>query len=45
MQFNYNCNMKAHTTKIVGQGLTYDDVLVIPSDSEILPREGSIQSK
>lgn len=45
MQFNYNCNMKAHTTKIVGQGLTYDDVLLIPAYSEVLPREVSIQSK
>lgn len=45
MQFNYNCNMKAHTAKIVGQGLTYDDVLLIPAYSEILPREVSIQSK
>lgn len=45
MQFNYNCNMKAHTTKIVGQGLTYDDVLLIPAYSEILPREVSIQSR
>ncbi len=45
MQFNYNCNMKAHTTKIVGQGLTYDDVLLIPAYSEVLPREVNIQSK
>ncbi|WCM41811.1 IMP dehydrogenase [Flavobacterium sp. CBA20B-1] len=37
--------MKAHTTKIVGQGLTYDDVLLIPAYSEILPREVSIQSR
>lgn len=37
--------MKAHTNKIVGQGLTYDDVLLIPAYSEILPREVSIQSK
>ena len=37
--------MKAHTTKIVGEGLTYDDVLLIPNYSEILPREVSIQSK
>lgn len=37
--------MKAHTTKIVGQGLTYDDVLLIPAYSEVLPREVSIQSK
>lgn len=38
-------HMKAHTTKIVGLGLTYDDVLLIPSYSEVLPREVNIQSK
>ena len=37
--------MKAHTTKIVGEGLTYDDVLLIPNYSEILPREVNIQSR
>lgn len=37
--------MKAHTTKIIGEGLTYDDVLLVPNYSEILPREVSIQSK
>lgn len=37
--------MNAHTTKIVGEGLTYDDVLLIPSYSEVLPREVNIQSK
>jgi IMP dehydrogenase len=37
--------MKAHTTKIIGEGLTYDDVLLIPNYSEILPREVSIKSK
>ncbi|MDO5636739.1 MAG: IMP dehydrogenase [Myroides sp.] len=37
--------MNAHTTKIVGQGLTYDDVLLIPAYSEVLPREVSIQTK
>lgn len=37
--------MKEHTTKIIGQGLTYDDVLLVPNYSEILPREVSIQSK
>jgi len=36
--------MKAHTTKIIGEGLTYDDVLLIPNYSEILPREVSIKS-
>lgn len=37
--------MREHTTKIIGQGLTYDDVLLVPNYSEILPREVSIQSK
>lgn len=37
--------MKAHSTKIVGEGLTYDDVLLIPNYSEILPRDVSIKSK
>lgn len=31
--------------KIVGEGLTYDDVLLIPAYSEILPREVSTESK
>ena len=37
--------MKAHNSKIIGEGLTYDDVLLIPNYSEILPREVNIQSK
>lgn len=37
--------MKAHTTKIIGEGLTYDDVLLVPNYSEVLPREVSIKSK
>jgi IMP dehydrogenase len=37
--------MNAHLSKIVGEGLTYDDVLLIPAYSEILPREVSIKSK
>lgn len=37
--------MTSHQNKIVGQGLTYDDVLLVPAYSEILPREVSIQSK
>ena len=37
--------MEAHLSKIVGEGLTYDDVLLIPAFSEILPREVNIQSK
>lgn len=30
--------------KIVGEGLTYDDVLLIPAYSEILPRDVSLES-
>lgn len=37
--------MTAHESKIVGEGLTYDDVLLVPAFSEILPREVSIQTK
>jgi len=37
--------MKAHESKIVGEGLTYDDVLLVPAFSEILPREVSIKTK
>ncbi|MEW5677330.1 IMP dehydrogenase [Flavobacterium enshiense] len=37
--------MNAHSTKIVGEGLTYDDVLLVPNYSEILPREVSIKTK
>jgi IMP dehydrogenase len=35
--------MNAHLSKIVGEGLTYDDVLLIPAYSEILPRDVSIK--
>ncbi|TRZ42762.1 IMP dehydrogenase [Robertkochia solimangrovi] len=37
--------MKAHDSKLVGEGLTYDDVLLVPNFSEVLPREVNIQSK
>ncbi|MDX1363119.1 IMP dehydrogenase [Arenibacter latericius] len=37
--------MKAHLDKIVGEGLTYDDVLLVPAFSEVLPREVNIQTK
>lgn len=40
-----NCNMKAHDSKIIGEGLTYDDVLLVPNYSNVLPREVSIQSR
>ncbi|MDB2612531.1 IMP dehydrogenase [Flavobacteriaceae bacterium] len=37
--------MIAHQNKIVGEGLTYDDVLLVPAYSETLPREVSIKTK
>ena len=37
--------MIAHNSKIIGEGLTYDDVLLVPNYSDVLPREVSIQSK
>ncbi|SHG40605.1 IMP dehydrogenase [Winogradskyella jejuensis] len=45
MQLSYNCDMTAHNNKILGEGLTYDDVLLVPAYSEVLPREVNIQSK
>ena len=37
--------MIAHDSKFTGEGLTYDDVLLVPAYSEVLPREVSIQTK
>ncbi|NNF18554.1 MAG: IMP dehydrogenase [Flavobacteriaceae bacterium] len=37
--------MEAHLHKILGEGLTYDDVLLVPAFSDVLPREVSIQSR
>ena len=37
--------MEAHLQKIVGEGLTYDDVLLVPAYSQVLPREVNIQTK
>ncbi len=37
--------MQTNDTKFVGKGLTYDDVLLVPAYSEVLPREVNIQSK
>ncbi len=36
--------MKLDPNKFVAEGLTYDDVLLLPSYSEVLPREVSTQS-
>jgi len=37
--------MQVHHDKILGEGLTYDDVLLVPAYSEVLPRKVNIQSK
>lgn len=37
--------MISYSNKFVGEGLTYDDVLLIPAFSEVLPREVNIQAK
>ncbi len=39
-----NC-MQSHDSKISAEGLTYDDVLLIPSYSEVLPREVCIKTR
>ena len=45
MQLKFLIAMQAHIQKILGEGLTYDDVLLVPAYSEILPREVNIQTK
>ena len=37
--------MSFDTEKIIGEGLTYDDVLLVPSYSNVLPRETSLKTK
>jgi len=37
--------MSLNTNKIIGEGLTYDDVLLVPAYSEVLPREVNISSR
>ncbi|MEJ2584455.1 MAG: IMP dehydrogenase [Robiginitalea sp.] len=37
--------MEAHQSKILGEGLTYDDVLLVPNYSEVLPREVDIRTQ
>lgn len=34
-----------NNSKIIGEGLTYDDVLLVPAFSDVLPRDVSIQTK
>ena len=44
MQLISNC-MKSISDKIISEALTYDDVLLVPGYSNVLPREVSIRSK
>jgi len=37
--------MNPYPSKIVGEGLTYDDVLLVPGYSQVLPREVDIRSR
>lgn len=37
--------MSSSSPKIVGEGLTYDDVLLVPAYSDVLPRDVSIKTK
>lgn len=37
--------MSISSTKILGEGLTYDDVLLVPAYSEVLPKAVDIRSK
>ncbi|NEN25193.1 IMP dehydrogenase [Cryomorpha ignava] len=37
--------MSLNSSKILGEGLTYDDVLLVPAYSEVLPREVNITSR
>ena len=37
--------MSDSTSKVIGLGLTYDDVLLVPNYSEVLPRDVDLSSK
>ncbi len=37
-------NMFSYNEKIIGEGLTYDDVLLVPAYSEIIPKEVTVKS-
>lgn len=44
MEPNEIHNMSLNSSKFIGEGLTYDDVLLVPAYSEILPREVCLDS-
>ena len=37
--------MDNQSGKIIGEGLTYDDVLMVPAYSEILPRDVNVSTQ
>jgi IMP dehydrogenase len=37
--------MSAHENRFSGEGLTYDDVLLVPAYSEVLPRDVQVESR
>ena len=37
--------MSSYLNKIVGEGFTFDDLLLIPSESEILPKMVNLHTK
>lgn len=37
--------MSSHNSKIIGEGLTYDDVLLVPDYSEVLPSQVKVSSR
>ncbi len=45
MQQNKENSMVAANEKIIGEGLTYDDVLLVPAYSEVLPREVDVKTR
>lgn len=45
MQQNKENTMAADNDKVIAEGLTYDDVLLIPAYSEVLPREVEVRTR
>lgn len=42
---NNSTSSRIKASRILGQGLTYDDVLLVPAYSEVLPREVDIRTQ
>jgi len=42
---NNSTSARTQASRILGQGLTYDDVLLVPAYSEVLPREVDIRTQ